>query len=360
MKTYKPHSWLVGAVVLAALTLAACTSGGTSDAPLRILEWTGYQATDFPQFYVPFTQKYTDVNEVVEYSFFAEDAEALARMQAGFEADLVHPCSSWWQLYVDAGLLQPVDTSRLTHWDDLTPELREMGVINGEQYFVPWDWGYESILVRSDLVEEVPDSWADLWDPQYAGHVITIDAGETMFIIGALSLGFDPWNTTPEQNEQIKQHLIDLRPNLLTYWTDYTETFDLPASGDAWLTAGAWQDSYGYLLDEGYEVEYIDPAEGRIGFVCGFGIGATATNLDLIYEYLNAATAPESMANFANEFWYGPSNATVIPMMDEQVVELLGLDNPQGFLSDVRLYQPISQEQREIMTTIWTEVKAAP
>jgi spermidine/putrescine-binding protein len=326
------------------------------------LEWSGYEATEYPQFFQPFADKYGEqIGDVVEYSFFATDSEALTKIQSGFEADVVHPCNSWWQLYVENGLVQPIDTSRLSNWDDLHPDLAAMGEFDGEQYFVPWDWGYESIVVRTDLVEEVPDAWADLWDPQYAGHVIVFDSAETAFVTGALALGIeDPWNTTPEQDEQIKQHLIDLKSNLLTYWVDYTETYDLPASGDAWLTANAWQDAYAYLDSEGYEVEYIQPEEGRLGWVCGYGITANAQNVDLAYELIDAAIAPESMAALGNEYWYGAASTAAIPMMDEYVTEFMELDQIDTLTERTIFYQGLTEEQRETRTNLWNEVKAAP
>jgi spermidine/putrescine-binding protein len=334
----------------------------TPAEPLLILEWSGYEATEYPQFFTPFTNKYGDkLAEVVDYSFFADDAEAIAKMQTGVGADLVHPCNSWWALYAKLGLVQPIDTSRLSNWPSVHKDLAKMGEFDGKQYFVPWDWGYESILVRTDLVEEVPDSWADLWDPQYAGHIALWDSAEANFIVGALALGIeDPWHTTPEQNEQIKQKLIEIKPNLLTYWSDYTEAYDLPAAGDTWLVVNAWQDAYAYLQSDEFEVAYIQPKEGRLGWVCGYGISTDTDNLDLAYEFIDAAIAKESMAALANEYWYGASNIEAIPLMDDSVVEVMELDKADTLVERTFFYQPITEEQRQTITQLWDEVKAAP
>ncbi len=333
----------------------------TSDEPLVILEWSGYDAIGYPHFFAPFTSQYSDqLEELLSYSFFAEDAEAFAKMQSGFHADLVHPCNSWWQLYVDQGLVQPIDTSRLSNWSGIQADFAQMGQFNGEQYFIPWDWGYESMLVRTDLVPEVPDSWADLWDEQYAGHVVLWDSGESNYAITALALGLDPWNTTPEDDERIKQKLLELKPNLLTYWTDYTEAYELPTGDDAWIVVNAWQDAYAYVDSEGFDVTYVQPEEGRLGWVCGFGIGADAVNLDLIYEYLDAAIDPESMAAFANEYWYGSANLDAIPLIDEYIVDFMELGQAESLTERTVLYQPLTEEQRQTRVDLWDEVKASP
>lgn len=331
------------------------------DERLVILEWSGNDALEYPQFFIPFTDKYGEqLDEVVSYSFFAEDAEALAKMQSGFHADLVHPCNSWWQLYVDEGLVQPIDTSRLSNWSGIQSDFAQMGQFNGQQYFIPWEWGYESMLVRTDLVPEVPDSWADLWDEQYAGHIVLWDSGEANYAMTALALGLDPWNTTPADDELIKQKLLEIKPNLLTYWADYTEAYELPTGEDAWIIVNAWQDAYAFVQSEGYEVAYIQPQEKRLAWVCGFGIGANATNLDLVYEYLDAALDTQSMANFSNEYWYGASNLNALPLIDEFVVDFMELDQADTLLERTAFYQPLTNEQRQTRVDLWSDVKAAP
>ncbi|MEX1071297.1 MAG: extracellular solute-binding protein [Anaerolineales bacterium] len=330
--------------------LAAC--GSDAGIGLTILEWSGYESETY---WAPFAAEHPDVQP--SYAFFGEDAEALSKAQSGFAFDIVHPCGSWWGLWVEAGLVQPIDTSRLENFGDLFPELAEKGVINGEQYFIPWDWAFESITVRSDLVEEVPDSWADLWDPQYAGHVAIFDSAESTFLTAAYALGLDPYNTTPEEQDQIKQKLIELKPNLLTYWIDYTEINQLIASGDVWLGANTWNDAWATLAEEGYEVEYVVPTEGMISYSCGFGISANTANLDLAYDYIDALIDPESNANMANDFYYGAANTLSVPMLDPALVEKFHFDD-LSILATTNFQQPLTQEQREMMSAIWNEVKA--
>lgn len=331
--------------------------------PITIMEWSGYEVTENPYLFPDFADVYTPtLDDVTDYIFFAEDPEAFARIQSGVHVDLVHPCESYMGLYVEAGLMQPLDTSRIEHWDELHPKLKEIGQVNGVQYFMPWDWGYESILVRTDLVEEVPDSWADLWDPQYAGRVMVWDSGQANYAMTALALGYeDPWAVlSPEVVEEVKQKLLELKPNLLTYWTDYTQTWDMPAAGEAWLTANAWQDAYGYLVTEGYEAAYIEPVEGRMSWVCGYGILKDAQNLDLVYEFLNAAASPTSAAGLGNYYWYGHANTSAIDLIDPEIVEFMSLDNVDVIFEQAIFYQPLTEEQRGWLIEMWNEVKAAP
>lgn len=350
-------------IIATVLILSACagasqeqTSPTTDKLPesITILEWAGY---DDPSFFEPFTQKNPTSN--VDFSYFADDAEAYSKIHSGFEVDMIHPCSPWIGEYVRAGLIQPIDTSRLENWSNINPTLAKIGQIDGVQYFVPWDFGIEGILVRTDKVDQVPDSWNDLWDPAYKGHVSMLDIGESAWITTAVALGIDPYNTTEEQQAEIKQRLIDLKPNLLNYWADATELTSLMASGDIWVASNGWVESYLALRDEDVPVSFITPQEGALGFVCGYVITSGAKNLDLVYDYLNAVTSPQSMANMSNSLGYGPSNQAAIPFLDAGFVKEFKLDDP-SYLTNTIFYQPIDNNQRELFTNIWSEVKAAP
>ena len=322
---------------------------------LVILDWAGY---DSPPFWAKFAEAYPDVS--VDTIYFEQDADALAKVQSGYQVDLVHPCSSWWGLYVEAGLVQPIDTSRLANWPDVVPEMAQLGEFDGKQYFVPWEWGYESIIVRTDKVEQIPTSWADLWNPAYAGRLSMPDSAEVAFLTAALALGIDdPWNTTPEQDEMIKQKLIELKPNLLTYWVDSTELSQMIASGDVWVAGNVWQDTYGLLQGEEVAVEYIEPEEGRLGWVCGYGISSQATNPDLAHAYLDAVLDPESIANLGSEYWYGAANRKAVEYMDPEVVAQFQLDDPE-VLDKTIFYKTMTAENRQKITSTWNEVQIGP
>jgi len=322
---------------------------------LTMLDWSGYE---LPEFWSDFAVRYPDVN--VEFSFMSESADSYAKMKSGFQADLVHPCSNFWKIMVDEGMVQPLDTSKISNWKDVNPALAKEGEFNGQQYWAPWDWGFESILVRRDLVENVPTSWADLWKPEYKGHIALYDSGETAHVITSLALGFtDPWSTTPEQDEQIRQKLLELMPNVLTVWSSQTELEQMIASGDVWVAASAWNASYVNMVNQGLDVVYIDPAEGRGGLpvrLCH--PPSTSQNYDLALAMIDAYLAPASQAKLANDYGYGIVNTAAIPLVNQQTADLLSL-NDQNIISRTIFYKYLTPAQRDAWTNVWSEVKTS-
>jgi len=364
MYTNKYKMTILPILLLISIVLTACGANQSSAEPeaqdpasvsgkLVMLDWSGYE---LPEFWGQFATTYPNVD--VEYSFLGESAEAYAKIQSGFEADLIHPCNNYWKIMVDEELVQPIDTSKLSHWENVNPSMAAQGEFNGKQYWVPWDWGFESILVRKDLVDEVPESWADLWDPQYKGHIALYDSGESMHVITALAMGLDPWNTTPEQDEQIKQKILELMPNVLTIWSSQTDLDQLVASGDAWVASNAYNASYTIALDNGLDVEYINPTEGRTGYLCGFAVPTTSENYDLALAMIDAYLAPDSQAYLANEYGYGIVNNAAVDLVDPKVAELFSYEDP-AVISQTVFYEYLTAEQRESWTNMWSEVKTS-
>ncbi len=79
-------------------------------------------------------------------------------------------------------MIAPIDTSRLANWDQLDPTMRDLGKVGDQVYFIPWDWGFDSMIVNTDTVKaaDIPTNWKDLWDPKYAGRIALEDyAGGT-------------------------------------------------------------------------------------------------------------------------------------------------------------------------------------
>jgi spermidine/putrescine-binding protein len=213
--------------------------------------------------------------------------------------------------------------------------------------------------VRTDKVQTVPTSWADLWNPEYKGHIALYDSGETAHVITALALGIaDPWSTTPAQDEQIRQKLLELMPNVLTVWSSQTELEQMIASGDVWVAASAWNASYVNMINQNVPVAYIDPSEGRGGYLCGFAIPSTSKNVDLALAMIDAYWAPDAQAYLANSYGYGIVNNAALSLVDPNTAKLLALED-QNIISRTHFYKYITAQQRDSWTSMWSEVKTS-
>ena len=106
-------------------------------------------------------------------------------MATGASYDVVHPCGYRWQDWVDLGVMQPWDTSLIPNAASLNPKLMQSGVINGEQFFIPLDWGFIAPLANSDHIDPAEEeSFNVLFDERYEGKISWVDTLNMMVVAG--------------------------------------------------------------------------------------------------------------------------------------------------------------------------------
>ena len=96
--------------------------------------WGGY---DNPELFGPYIKKH---GEPPNLATFGGSEEALTKMRAGYVVDVSHPCNQGIPRWVATGLFQPLDTSKLSNWGDLIPELTQLegaSTADGKPYFAP-------------------------------------------------------------------------------------------------------------------------------------------------------------------------------------------------------------------------------
>ncbi len=338
-------------------------SDGDSEAPatpsaaaepneLLVLEWSGYEAEDF---WTDFASANPDTE--VTFEFGDTDANILALMQGGSQADLVHFYTGWQQFYVDEGLVQEIDTSKLENWDKIPVEYQELGQIDGKQYFVPWDWGFTSILYNTDEVDEVT-SWDALFNEAYAGHVSMWNDGPAAVAVSSYINGWDETNLTDDQLAQVEADWIAQKDLNAFYWTgEYVDLCPAIQDGTVWV-AYAWQGCYATALAAGDPVAYANPEEGRNSWVGLYGISADSESPELAHEFLDMKLAEVTCGNAVSLFYYGCANGDVMAAIEDPVlIEAFGINDPD-ILESTNFTPLVTEEQREAWTAMWERVQA--
>ena len=319
---------------------------------LLVLEWSGYDAEDF---WIDFAEANPDTD--VSFELGDTDANILALMQGGSQADIFHFYTGWQQFYVDEGLVQEIDTSKLANWDKVPVEYQELGQIDGKQYFVPWDWGFTSILYNTDEVPEVT-SWDALFNEDYAGHVSMWNDGPGAVSVSSYINGWDETNLTDEQLAQIESDWIAQKPLNAFYWSgEYTDLCPGVEDGTVWV-AYAWQGCYAQALTNGHPVAYANPEEGRNSWVGLYGISADSDSPELAHEFLDNKLAELTCSNAVTLFYYGCANGDVMAAVDDPfLIEVFSLDDPT-ILESTNFTPIVTEEQRDAWTGMWERVQA--
>jgi spermidine/putrescine-binding protein len=354
--------------VIMLTVLAACSSGGSdhdsssapgssTGKPSGTLRLFSYSDGFDPAYMASFYEEYPDIN--LETAAFGSNDEAIAKLQAGFEADVINSCVDEATLeMVNKGLYAPLDVSRLTNWDNIWPSMKALpGVqVDGKVYLVPADAGTAGIMYNADVVTTPPDSWLDLFDPQWAGRASIEDLSVTAIDIGALALGIsDPLAMTSDQLEQVKQYLIDHRDQFRTFWKGDADVKAQFKSGEIVISSGYPGDAKA-LRKEGVNVQFAVAKEGQMLWTCGYGISPDAQNLDAAYALLNWYTSLPPQIYAATNFNYITSNMGLADRVSQKVIEDSGLDTFGEAANAIPASPP---DDRDAWVAVWTEVKAS-
>jgi spermidine/putrescine transport system substrate-binding protein len=320
--------------------------------------WGGY---DNPALFGPYIKKH---GEPPNLATFGGSEEALTKMRAGYVVDVSHPCNQGIPRWVATGLFQPLDTSKLSNWGDLIPELTQLegaSTADGKPYFAPWDWGQTSVTYRTDLVElkDGQESWDLLWDERYKGRIAVLaSAGDTWWCAAILA-GVDFKDiATDDSFKKVAALLRKQRPLIRLYTDDETTLEQALASGEL-VAAMTWNSSPVKLKNEGVPVKFANPKEGALTWVCGMMMHKDAPHPDKAHDLINSLLSKETGMYLIDEEGYGHSNKEAFAATPDKRLAELGLTrNPQDILGAGKFQVPQSQEFETKMNLEFEQIKA--
>ncbi len=373
---------LAGATTLGAAVLAACKKaedegGGTATGAtgkterppieeepggLTVFDWSGYGNGDYypDKERLGLWQQYTDkTGDTPEFILFENDDAAYTKAVAGTATfDVVHPCGYKYKDWVDLGAVQPWDTSLIPNFSALNPKLMESGVVDGQQYFIPLDWGFIAPMVNLDHVDVQEETFGILFDERYEGKISWVDTSNMMYI-GGLFLGVsDPFNMTDDELAQTRDFLISKKPLVRNLWNQSYEFWLDFKKEEVWI-GYAWPDTVGYADAAGMNYLYMEPKEGRVSWVCGLGLAKDTENYFHAHEYVDSWASKKAAEFLLAWYYYGHTNTEAdLSVVSPGVVDALGLDDPT-VLDPPRAIPESYIPRRDVYQQYWSEVLAA-
>lgn len=292
---------------------------------------------------------------------FADEDEAFGKMRGGFSPDVMGPCSYEFARWQEAGLLQPIDVTKLKYWNDISPALKEIpGMMKSptEAWFVPQYWAQTSVTYRKDLAPEYAanESWQILFDPKYAGKIAVMEGVDDTVSLVAKAMGLDPYALTPEQWASVEGKLRELVAQARMVTSDTATITQGLASGEL-VAAITWSDHYRQLKAEGANVGFMTPKDtGRFTYVCGFVLHKDAPDLEKAYALMDSGLSLEATRYLVTEYSNGGANQTAMNALTD--AELAAGELPRdvaGFLKG-GVFQ-IRLPNKDAIVKSWTEIR---
>jgi spermidine/putrescine-binding protein len=378
----KTRFWqLLALLVALSLVLAACGGGGSTTADgqfvtsggfvcpepsprmevtskeLNLFVWTEYIPTEWKEcFELVYGVK-------VNHDEYSSNEEMYAKLSAGgANYDLVQPTDYIVSLMIRQNLLQKFDASKLPNKANLDPNYLGFAFDPNNDYTIPYQAGTEALIYNADKVANPPESWADLWRPEYAGRLVFLDDSRATIGLTLLTLGYDPNTRDPAQLDEAKAKLRELVPNIKLFDSDSPKTALIAGDVDLGMT---WTGEAFVAQQENPAIQYVYPTEGAILWQDNWAIPADAPNLDAVYAWLNYTMQGDVFWLMLRDFPYTNPNIAALEYARE--------NDPELYTAYIE--SPITNTPREVIEKghriddvgdalplydqLWTEVKGS-
>ena len=274
---------------------------------------------------------------------FSSWDESFAKLKTDvFDVALVaNPYVSLWG---QAGVLQPLDLTRLTNWNDLFPALRDGDFLRdaaGNVYAVPIAWGDGPYIYAPDRVTTPPTSFMELLDPAWKGRITTFDDPILIFHQIAVAKGYPSPNMTKEQLADVKETAKQLVANVRTFSGGYQDATDLLVRGEVDLAIGGWEAMVNWAKEKGTTLDFafFDETNGG-GWADSLAIPTNAEDVDAAYAYIDQMIAPAVNAQIATNLISGTVNSKSVASVD-----------PSALIYD---YSIVESAENPIKFEVWT------
>lgn len=316
---------------------------------LNLFTWDGM----FPQEILDGFEKETGVR--IRYSNFDYDEDMLAKLAEakGGDYDLVIADDYIIELAIKEGLVQKLDTSRLSNYDNLNPAFMSQFYDPENEYTVPYGAGIVLLMYDPALTDVEITGYEDLWNPALEDN-IALTANYRVVNGIALKLMGESYNT--EDLEVIRaagKKMLELAPNVRVINDNNTQ--DLLISGEV-AVAFLYTSQVSAALSARPDLKVVYPEEGLgFGIMAGF-IPSQAPNADAAYAFLDYINRPENAAACFEYLGYYCTNKAAEEFIFDEMKNMIVL--PEN-VAEGESIKNISQEAEDLHAQIWNQFKDA-
>ena len=298
------RSFLAGVLGVGAVSaLAACApgSGGGAAAPTATAGGSAGPVTREINMYT--WGDYDDPEVLKEWGKVALDSfgsneEMISKLQAANGTsgyDIVVPTHNFLPQMVQAGLLQPLDKSKLPNFANLEESAINQEFDPDNQYSVPKAWGIAGFAYDTTVIKRELTSWKDFWDAaqnEAAGKTSLLEDASEVAAAYFFSQGIDPFTTDEGQLQQYHDFILGIAGNIEAFESYPSSTI----SQNGRVLAQAWNgDARNGIITNNDKDRYkfVVPTDGATRFQDNWCIPVGAPNPDGAHDFINHVLDPK-------------------------------------------------------------------
>lgn len=333
----------------AATVLLATTSLASAEGVLNLYNWGNYTS---PELLAKFE---ADTGIKVTVTDYDSNDTALAKVEAGGSGfDLVVPSANFMPIYIEKGLLQPLDHAKLKNIGNIAPEWANPDWDPNRGYSVPWQWGLTGVAVNQTVYSGDINTSAIFLDPppELAGKINVVPEMNDVVSMAVEYVGGEPCTEDTEILKKARDVLLAAKPNWLSM--EYN-TID-KMSKNEWAATSDWNGSVLRTRLQNPDVVFGYPKEGYPVFMDSVAILKDAQNVDNAYLFLDYIMQPEHAAMLSAFARYANGISGSEAFMPEDMKDAPEIAVPEEFKAAGKVLKVCPPKAQEYVTAIWTEL----
>lgn len=362
----------LGLALAAGAALLAGAAHAADPKVLNIYNWSDYIADDTIKNF----EKETGIK--VRYDTYDNNEILHAKLVAGKTGyDIVVPGSHFAKTQIEGGLLQKLDRSKLTNWDNLDKALLEQlaKLDPGNAYLVDWMWGYVTVGINVNKVKsalgDMPmpeNAWSLLFDPKYVSKlkscgVSVLDSASEVLPAALNYVGKPAYSRDPADYKLAGDMLKTIRPFVTRFSSSgYIEEM---ASGATCLVMGFSGDiniarsrAAQAKSKNPVVIEALVPSTGATLFFDTMAIPKDAVNVENAHLFINYILRPEVHASLTNKVFYANPNAASLKFVKKDVAENKSIFLTAAAAKTMIAPDALPQDIRRVQTRTFSNFKA--
>ena len=332
----------------ALLALSAATA--QAEGVMNLYNWGDYTS---PELLEKFT---AETGITVTVTDFDSNDTALAKVAAGGSGfDLVVPSANYVPIFVEQGLLQALDHSRLANFGNIDPQWVDVPWDMGRAHTIPWQWGSTGVAVnRTAYSGDINTSMIFLDPPEeLIGKVNVVPEMMDLIHMSIFANGGEVCEDDLDILRAVRDQLVAAKPSWIAM--DYGMVEKLSANDV--MAAMNWNGSTFRARLNNPDVAYGYPVEGYPLFMDSVGLLADAQNVDEAYKFLDFIMIPENAAMISAYARYANGIAGSDAFMPEDMQTAPEVVVPEEFRAAGRFLATCPAATVELYTAIWTELQ---
>lgn len=348
----------LGIVTLLMIALIGCTS----KPKLYVLNWGDYMDLDLIEVFE------SDNDVKVVYREVGSNEEMATLLQANSSPyDIAIPSDYMIDKLKTLGLIQPIDVTKLTNYNDLTiiGELYDLYESNGfSDYIIPYAWGTIGILYNTDNAALKPliesEGWAALFEYGLTYDVGMYDSPRDAVAAALLYLGY---HVNSDQEAELLAAENALKNGHFTAWgEDNLKGLVIQGTLDmALVYSGDYFSEYYLALEDEVEInfDYFVPETTNI-WVDAMVIPTSAQNVDLAHQFIDFFLDYDHALQNSDYIGYAPTFEEIYDTMvnDEDYGYDFETFNPFPDGTFRQMYQYGTDARSESLVSIIARAKA--